>query len=288
MECDQCSLEWRWCAWLGWSYTCLAWQLPTGLSHASLGSICSVRYGMKYSKHQIPESERGNAVHAWTCIERNDFSTEVCILHIQLIGTHVWLPKMHRIRPDVDFESSRSPEKEESWNNPNLHWAVFPTWQCSLNPHVWWMYEIKRAKRLSQVFVHFVTARASLFTDHKIAGLPVRAKYRHLRTMCENTVDKSPTVSFSSSLNWWSFMQGVAALYNCWVVLFTSSHYLSTHFFAWPSRSQDQEDIVSASGFPKVLVCSFSLAPAEIQDSNNTSAIIHNILANHTCSLSAA
>ena len=30
MECYQCLLEWRWCAWLGWNYACLAWQLPTG------------------------------------------------------------------------------------------------------------------------------------------------------------------------------------------------------------------------------------------------------------------
>ena len=30
----------------------------------SLGSICSVRYGMKYFNHQIPESESGNTVHA--------------------------------------------------------------------------------------------------------------------------------------------------------------------------------------------------------------------------------
>ena len=40
--------------------------------------------------------------------------TEVCFLHIQLIGTSVLLPKMHRIPPDVDFESSRSPAKSES------------------------------------------------------------------------------------------------------------------------------------------------------------------------------
>ena len=30
----------------------------------SLGSINSVRYGMKYFNHQIPESESGNTVHA--------------------------------------------------------------------------------------------------------------------------------------------------------------------------------------------------------------------------------
>ena len=40
--------------------------------------------------------------------------TDVCSLHIQLIGTNVRLPKMHRIPPDVDFESSRSPAKSES------------------------------------------------------------------------------------------------------------------------------------------------------------------------------
>ena len=59
--------------------------------------------------------------------------TEVCFLHIQLIGTNVWLPKMHNVPPDVDFESSRSPAKSESWNSPNLHcFAVFPTWQYCL------------------------------------------------------------------------------------------------------------------------------------------------------------
>ena len=46
--------------------------------------------------------------------------TEVCFLHIQLIGTNMRLPKMHRIPPDIDFESSRSPAKSESRNNPNL------------------------------------------------------------------------------------------------------------------------------------------------------------------------
>ena len=54
--------------------------------------------------------------------------TEVCFFHIQLTGTNVWPPKMHRIPPNVDFESSRSPANSESWNNPNLHCCpVFPT-----------------------------------------------------------------------------------------------------------------------------------------------------------------
>ena len=145
--------------------------------------------------------------------------TEVCFLHIQHIGTNVWLPRMHNVPPDVDFESSRSPSKSESWNNPNLHCcAAIPTWQHCLNSQVWWMWEIKRDYRLSQALLHLVIARASLFTDHKISGLPVRVKYWHFRTIYEQTVDNSPTDPISSSLNWWSSMHSVATLKNCWVV----------------------------------------------------------------------
>ena len=90
--------------------------------------------------------------------------TEVCFLRIELIETNVWLPNMHKSPPDVDLEYSRSPAKSESWNNPSMHCcAVLPTWHYCLNSHVWWMYEIKRAQRLSQALVHFVLARASLF-----------------------------------------------------------------------------------------------------------------------------
>ena len=54
--------------------------------------------------------------------------TEVCFLHIQLTGTNVWLPKTHNVPPEVDFESSRSRAKSESWNSPSLHClAVLPT-----------------------------------------------------------------------------------------------------------------------------------------------------------------
>ena len=163
--------------------------------------------------------------------------SEVCFLHIQLIGTNVWLPKMHSVPPDVEFETSRSPAKSESWNSPSLHCvAVLPTWQYCLYSQVWWMYEINRFKRLSQVLVHFVMDRASLFTDHRMSGLPIRAKYKHFRTIWEHTCHKSPT-DFISSLKWWSSMHGVDTWKSCWVVLFANSQYRSTHFLAWPSIS---------------------------------------------------
>ena len=39
------------------------------------------------------------------------WDTDVCFLHIQLIGTNVRRPKMHETLPEIDFESSRSPAK---------------------------------------------------------------------------------------------------------------------------------------------------------------------------------
>ena len=52
-------------------------------------------------------------------------------LHIQLMGKNVRLPNIHRIPPDVDFES---------WNNLNRQSdAVFSTWQYCLHSLVLWM-----------------------------------------------------------------------------------------------------------------------------------------------------
>ena len=82
--------------------------------------------------------------------------THICFLYIQLMGTNVCLPNTHNVPLDVDFESSRSPAKSESWNNPNRHCAVFPTWQYCFYSQVWWIYEINRFRRLSQALVHFV------------------------------------------------------------------------------------------------------------------------------------
>ena len=53
------------------------------------------------------------------------------------------------------------------------------------------MYEINRFRRLSQALVHFVIDRASLFTDQRISGLPIRATYKHFRTIGEHTCDNS-------------------------------------------------------------------------------------------------
>ena len=73
--------------------------------------------------------------------------------------------------------------------------TILPEFTCVMNVR----YQTRQA--FVTRFGPFVKAHASLFTDNKISSLPIRAKYRHFRTICEQTVDNSPTDSFSSSLN---------------------------------------------------------------------------------------
>ena len=63
------------------------------------------------------------------------------------------------------------------------------------------MYEIKGTERRSQAPVQLVPDRTNLFTDHKMSGLPIRAKYKHVKTIYEHTFDSSPTDSSCSFLN---------------------------------------------------------------------------------------
>ena len=91
------------------------------------------------------------------------WDTDVCFLHIQ---------------PEVDFESSKSPAKSESWNNPNQQYsAVLPTRQYCLCD------ECKRSNGQNvchKLWSMFVT-RTSLCADQRMSS--------------------SPTVSSSSLLN---------------------------------------------------------------------------------------
>ena len=57
-----------------------------------------------------------------------------------------------------------------------------------------------RAYLLSQTPVYLVTDRESLFTDHRMSDPPIRAKYKHFKTICEHIFDNSPTDSSSSFL----------------------------------------------------------------------------------------
>ena len=122
------------------------------------------------------------------------FETAVCFLHIQLIGT-IFDSRRYTvlILHEVEFEASRSPAKAKSWKNPNRqcckvfsHSTKLPKVTCAVNvlDQASWTFCHK--------LVHFVTARASLFTDYRISGLPMRAKYRNVTTIWEQTNHKLP------------------------------------------------------------------------------------------------
>ena len=135
------------------------------------------------------------------------------------------------------FYSSRSPAKSESSNSPSLHcFAVLPHSNAvciHMCDECMKSIDSGVCHRLWSIsLVHFVIDRASLFTDHGISGLPIRARYKHFSTICEHTCDNSPTDFISSSLKWWSSMQEVDTLKSCCVVLFATSQYRSTHLFA--------------------------------------------------------
>ena len=163
------------------------------------------------------------------------------------MGVNVRLPKIHKTPPEADVQSLA---KSESWIKPSRQcWAVLPTWQYCRNSFVWWMYEINLVKRLSHAWVHFVTALVNLLTDHRMSSLPIRAKYKHFNTICEQTCDNSLTDSSSSCLNWWSSRQRLETLQNCSTFLFANSQYRSTHFRACPYMSWDHAMVFFCAKF---------------------------------------
>ena len=215
MECDQCLLEWRWCAWLGWCFACSAWQLPKGFSVALswvhlFGSVRNEMLQSPYVREREREYRPRVNLHRdnWCHLLLNCVKLKSVSCTSNLSAQTCDFPKYP---PDVDFESSRYPEKE-SWNNPRLHCcAVFPKEQCCRYSLVWWMDEIKRAKRLSQDFVHhkYQVSHNEPNTDTFQNNLWANCRQFSYRLIF-------------SSLNWWSSMHGVATE-KLWVVLFASS-----------------------------------------------------------------
>ena len=117
--------------------------------------------------------------------------TEICFLHIQLMGTNVRLPKFQRVSSTVDLESSKISDSLELWDTDVCFWhptdgnkrsTSEDTWTsprsmlressqsampCCISPHASIVCN-KRVNRLSHDLVQFVTARVNLFTDHKV------------------------------------------------------------------------------------------------------------------------
>ena len=69
---------------------------------------------MSASWLRVSSSMRKSAIKDITPISVELCETAVCFLHIQLSGTKVRLPKMHKTSPDLDLKYSRSPAKSAS------------------------------------------------------------------------------------------------------------------------------------------------------------------------------
>ena len=127
---------------------------------------------------------------------------EVCFLHIQLIGTNVRLPNLHRIPPDVDFESSKVSCKIRSLETNlvcivvlRFHTTILPVFNCVMN--------VRGETRQT-----FVTSFCPLCDrTNKFVYLlsNVRStnscQIQSFQNNCEETLDNSPTDPFSSSVN---------------------------------------------------------------------------------------
>ena len=163
-------LEWRWCVWLGWSYACSTWQLPTGLPgalswvHLQNETLQSanprVRAGIpslrKLASKEMISASVDQCETNFTCPSTSHFLTHTCDFR-RCTKVHMMLI--------VSLQDLL--QNPGLWNNPSLHCcAVFPTKQSWQHPQMCQEWKKSNAS-LSNAWVHFVSARTNLFSDHK-------------------------------------------------------------------------------------------------------------------------
>ena len=207
---------------------------------------------MKHFSRQIPESEKSVRKHESRGINSASVElceTELCFLQIQLIGLQNQSLETIQVCCIVVLCVS------------HLTILLIFTWTMNVRDQT----RPTLLNRLSIVWKH---TQPYLLTDDKISNLSMKPDADISEHSFKQTVDNSPTDSFSSSLHWWSSMLGVATSDTCWVVLFTNSQSSRISLHAWPSMPWVHEEKVSASSFHESLVGGFSLGPAEILDWN--------------------
>ena len=250
MERDQCWSDRDWCALLEFVCACVIVELPTcfpwlfyilGLCWFGL-----VRNGILQSP-----SPKDQAREFRPCVNLHPRTLSPlllsCVRLTSVSCTSNLLAQMFDFRKCTKVLLRLMLSFQGFPQNQNLETILICiVVRCFPHDNIVWIHSCDECKRSnvlkssSHALVHSVTARASLFTNHEMSGLPIRAKCRHFRTNCQQAVDNSPTDPFSSSLNRWSSMLGVATLKNCSVFLLASYQYFP-HFFAWPSMSKDHE-----------------------------------------------
>ena len=128
------------------------------------------------------------------------------------------------------------------------------------------MWEIKRAKRLSRALAHFV-AHASLFTDHRMSSLPIRAKKNISAQFESKPVSK---YSFFEVMVVKTWCRHLAQLLNRCILQIAISFntFLRMTFHVIGPNDRFRLRFSQQSNF--------SVAPAEIRDANIFSVLINN------------
>ena len=149
--------------WNCFSHVCLrsCRQVSPWLSYI-FGVVELVWRRMEHFFDQIPRSRAGippmlkPATREITSASVELCETEVCFLHIQLIGTNVCLPKVHRVHPK-SILSLQDLQQSQGLETVCIIVLYFPHDNIA-GIHSYSVFrEIKRAKRLSHARVHLVT-----------------------------------------------------------------------------------------------------------------------------------
>ena len=162
---------------LGWTLLLVERCTSITTSQRSKASNPSMRYPA--SREMISDS-----------VELSE--TAVCFLHIQLTGTNVLLPKYTRHLPMlISSPQSRQQSLSLETNPVNNAVACFPHDNIVGNRLC-----DEYKKSALPIVCHMpesilLTDLASLLTDHRMSSRPMRAKYMHFMTMCEQTLGAS-------------------------------------------------------------------------------------------------
>ena len=205
------------------------WRVSGALSCVLL--ICSVRSEILQSPN--PESESGNTVHAWTCIERYDFSFSV------------WNWSLLLAHPTYWHECVTSWNGQNSWcwfwvskgllRNQSLETIlVCIVVLCFTHVNIFWIHMCDECKRSNAQHVCH-TLWSILWLIVPVCLLTRECQVYQsvpntsMSRQSASKLWKFPTVSSSSFfLNWWSSKHGLQSLLSCSTFLFANSQYLST------------------------------------------------------------
>ena len=129
--------------------------------------------------------------------------TDVCFLHIQQCGRMFDFQRCTRSHPRLNLSLQG--------NQKNLSLGLNPidnAEPCYSRDNLVGSHLCDECMKSNELIVcHKLLSMWGLLarvvlTDHRMSGEPIRAKYGHVKTICERTLDGSPTGSSSSFLKW--------------------------------------------------------------------------------------